>query len=547
MRDLRKYDERPDVEIFPQGKIFRISFVSEMRKFRIFCLNQDDMKSLVSAFSDENPACFFKSQYGYSDSYTISPINMFGYFPVGLLFEILKYIRTRFGNLSVLAISNECRSYIDERLRPLGRLTEGISPESFQVSNVSERTINRNLPEEKRLRLRGYQEEMIRSLIFKGKGRGLVESPTASGKSFMVANLIDTIETRISKGLRYLIYVPNRQLVDQFHKDLISYGYSPKEVTRLTSNLKGKERFDPEARVIIANRQYLFKNKDLLPSIDALIADEVHQTVADSTRKFVEELDCDIKIGCSGTLPRRKYDRWTLIGMFGPVVYTEEITHLQREGYISKLDITLLKVRDLEIEKDRNCLFHVRSLRKFDSENPSDVTFNEAYYAETDYIVENCGRLYSPILGEIEKMKGNVLVLFDRIEFGQNMFELCRKSSSKEVRYLDGSTKISVRESDRSDLEKTSDNVLFGQVSILSTGINVKNLSNLVLMVSTKSFSRILQSIGRTLRLHKDKDVARLYDISFNFKYSQRHLRERLEIYRSMYGKTPDRTLEFEV
>ena len=66
-------------------------------------------------------------------------------------------------------------------------------------------------------------------------------------------------------------------------------------------------------------------------------------------------------------------------------------------------------------------------------------------------------------------------------------------------------------------------------------------------MVSTKSFSRILQSIGRTLRLHKDKDLARLYDISFNFKYSRRHLRERLDIYRRMYGKEPDRILDFDV
>ena len=66
-------------------------------------------------------------------------------------------------------------------------------------------------------------------------------------------------------------------------------------------------------------------------------------------------------------------------------------------------------------------------------------------------------------------------------------------------------------------------------------------------MVSTKSFSRVLQSIGRTLRLHKDKDKANLYDISFNFKYSQRHLRERLEIYRSMYGKKPDVIKEFEI
>ena len=547
MTNDSKYEDRPGIEIFPQGKLFRISYSGTNGKFRILSINSNDFESMVSTFSDVNPSAFFKSQYGYEDNPRISPINTFGFFPVGLIFEILKYIKLRFGSLSVVAISSECRNYINDHLRPLRKYIEGIDRDSFQVSNIADRTMNIDLPPEKRLVMRDYQTEMIKSLIFNVGGRGLIESPTASGKSLIVANFIDTVETRIKAGLKYLIYVPNRQLVDQFYKDLISYGYEKTRITRLTSGLKRSEAYNPEAQVIISNRQYLFTNKESLPKIDALIADEVHQTVAKSTRKFVEELDCDIKIGCSGTLPRSKIGKWTLMGMFGPVAYVEEITHLQKEGYISKLGITLLKVKDLSVESDRECLFNVNSTKKFDSDNPEDVTFNEAYISETNYVVKNYERLYSPILGELEKMKGNTLVLFDRIEFGQNMFKMCSEMSRKPVKYIDGSTKISDRENDRAELESTTDNILFGQVSILSTGINVRNLTNLVLMVSTKSFSRILQSIGRTLRLHKDKDVANLYDISFNFKYSQRHLRERMEIYKSMYKKLPDSVKEFAV
>ena len=518
-----------------------------MDKFRIVPLNQNDLETMIAAFSDRNPAAFFKGQYGYSDSSTVSPINTFGFFPVGLVFEILRYLKLRYGSLSIVAISKECKAFIDDRLRPLRKYLAGKDRETFQVSNIAERTVNLDLPPEKRMNLREYQTEMIKSLLFGVGGRGLIESPTASGKSFIVANLVDTIETRVKSGLKYLIDVPNRQLVDQFHKDLLSYGYPPEKITRLTSGLKRSEKFDPNAMVIVANRQYLFKNAKMLPKIDVLIADEVHQTIADSTRKFVENLDCDIKIGCSGTLPRTKIGKWTLMGMFGPVAYVEEITHLQKAGYISKLGITLLKVKDMAVESDRECLFNVNSSKRFDSENPEEITFNEAYITETDYIVKNYERLYRPILGELEAMEGNTLVLFDRIEFGQNMHSMCKEVSKKNVWYLDGSTKISDREANRAEMESSSDNILFGQVSILSTGINIRNLTNLVLMVSTKSFSRVLQSIGRTLRLHKDKDKANLYDISFNFKYSQRHLRERLEIYRSMYGKKPDSIKEFEI
>lgn len=54
----------------------------------------------------------------------------------------------------------------------------------------------------------------------------------------------------------------------------------------------------------------------------------------------------------------------------------------------------------------------------------------------------------------------------------------------------------------------------------MSTGVNIKRLTNLVFLTSTKSFSRVIQSIGRTLRLHESKASAHLIDVSFNFKYS---------------------------
>jgi hypothetical protein len=44
--------------------------------------------------------------------------------------------------------------------------------------------------------------------------------------------------------------------------------------------------------------------------------------------------------------------------MFGRIVYTEDIVRLQKEGFISKLKITQLKITDTYVESDRNILFH---------------------------------------------------------------------------------------------------------------------------------------------------------------------------------------------
>lgn len=75
--------------------------------------------------------------------------------------------------------------------------------------------------------------------------------------------------------------------------------------------------------------------------------------------------------------------------MFGRVVFIEEITNLQDKGFISKLDITLLKIRVKSIDYDTKLLFSLNTDIKFNADavanGESDVMFNDAYIAEKDY------------------------------------------------------------------------------------------------------------------------------------------------------------------
>lgn len=512
--------ERPDH--IPEGKVFKFLFDANLNMMRVLCSKPKLFECMREAFSDNNDAAFYMSMYGYKTDNKVYLINPFGYFKPGVFFSILEYIKLHFGNLSYVAMSEQCKDYISDYLTPLKRYVKQFSRNVFQICNISEDTVNKNLPENERLILRDYQREAIEKVIFEGYGRGMVELPTSAGKSFVISNLIYTVEKKILRGLKYLIFVPNRQLVDQFYKDMISYGFPKNSLTRLTSGLRGSDTYNPDANIIISNRQFIFKNKDMLPKIDFLINDEVHQGKPNSaTINFVDELDCKFKIGFSATIPRRKYEKLSLIGSFGRILYVKEITDLQNKGFISKLQINLVKIVDRKVEADRNILFNENTIRKFSTKNFNGIKFNDAYDAEINHINENYSVLYAPIIEELANLDGNTLVLFDRLEFGQNMFELAKSHSwGKSVHYIDGQTPVSEREESRAMMEKTNTNILFGQCSILSTGINIKNLTNLVLLVSTKSFSRILQSIGRTLRLHKDKDCAQLYDISFNYKYS---------------------------
>lgn len=545
------YNDSQNIELFPDGKIFRIQFDSSVRKLKIICKKYELLEELRNAFSAPNTSSFFMSQYGYKTESKLYAINKFGYFGCGLIFEILQYIKENYNSLAVLAISNNCKLYIDEHITPLKSVLQGKDKVIYNISDDVGRNnelVKSGKPE---FQYREYQENSIKYLLYGGYGKGLIEIPTAGGKSFILANFIWNILKSVDRTYKTMILVPNKQLVEQFYKDLVDYGYSPYELTKFTAGLKKNEAFNKDAKIIIANRQYVFKNMNALPKIDVLICDEVNQCNADATKEFIEQLNCKIKIGCSGTLPRDKYLKWQLIGMFGRILYTEDIVKLQDAGYISKLKITLLKITDPIIENDKNCLFNTHSTRKYkpDEFGYSDIAFDESNNAEHDYFEKHYTELYKPVFDYLFNLNSNTLILFDRIEVGKNIFEYAKQlyAGKKTVFYIDGSIDVKDREVTRANFENSDGNLLIAQSATFSVGINIKRLTNLVFLTSSKSFSRTIQSIGRTLRLHESKTEAHLIDVSWNFKYSQRHLTERLKIYKEMYNKKPDTILKFTI
>lgn len=59
--------------------------------------------------------------------------------------------------------------------------------------------------------------------------------------------------------------------------------------------------------------------------------------------------------------------------------------------------------------------------------------------------------------------------------------------------------------------------ILVSGYQLLSTGVSIKKLHNLILASPLKSYTTVTQSIGRLMRLHKDKLIANIYDCIDNF------------------------------
>lgn len=554
-------------EALPDGKVFRISFDSTTHSFRLICKDTSALDEIRKAFSTKNDAAFFSERYGYKANEFLYAINAFGFFQPGLLFEVLEWIKMAYGSAKPIAMSQKCMNYINDYLLPLKHVLHS----KFEISNVSEdvgrnnelrrmhdEQLSKGVPENKCVHpfeYRFYQKESIEKLLFEGYGRGLIEIPTAGGKSFIIANFIWNVLKHVNRNAKTLILVPNTQLVAQFYLDLIDYGYDAKDLAKFTGSISKKEKLTTDintAKIVIANRQYVFKNKAKLPQFDVLLVDEAHTASAESTREFIDSLDAKIKVGCSGTLPREKYARWQLLGMFGKVVHKVNITDLQEHGFISNVDITLVKVRSKCVDADKSLLFSLNTRIKFNAEavdaGESDVMFNDAYNAEKEYFNKYYKDLYKPVFEYLIGLKSNTLMLFDRIDIGTGLYEYAKELyANKNVFYIDGSVKVQDREAIRSAFEKSDGNLLIAQNAVMSTGVNIKRLTNLVFLTSSKSFVRTIQSIGRTLRLHSSKDKAHIIDLSWNTKYSQKHLVERLKIYKQMYGKKPNKVVELEI
>ena len=83
----------------------------------------------------------------------------------------------------------------------------------------------------------------------------------------------------------------------------------------------------------------------------------------------------------------------------------------------------------------------------------------------------------------------------------------------------DGSVKSKIRSQIKKSMEYTSGNpkILVASYGTLSTGVNIKSITNIVFADSFKSDQIIRQSIGRGLRLHSEKNKLIVFDIVDRF------------------------------
>ena len=389
-------------------------------------------------------------------------------------------------------------------------IEEGVENERDVVHQVVRDFIRSLKPKSKgkSLKVRDYQINAVHHAL--SRNRALLVSPTASGKSLIIYSLVRYYQMA---GEKILILVPTTSLVEQMYSDFEDYGWS--SGTYCQKIYQGHDR-KVTKDVVISTWQSIYKMpKKYFEDFGCVIGDEAHLFKAKSLTGIMTKLhQCKYRFGLTGTLDGTQTHRLVLEGLFGPaekVVSTKEL--------IDKKTLANLKIKCIILKH-------------------SNVTERMTYAEELQYLVgnEKRNKFISDLLLHLN---GNTLCLFQLVEkHGKVLYDLVNEAAKdRKVFFVYGGVDSLERERIRGIVEDEKDAIIIASYGTFSTGINIRNINNIVFASPSKSKIRVLQSVGRGLRRSESKMDVRLFDLSDDLKqgsrqnYTLTHFTERLNIY----------------
>ena len=358
--------------------------------------------------------------------------------------------------------------------------------------------------------------------------RGVLLSPTGSGKSFIMYLvsrwlLHDEVDfgQLLTRNEKILIIVPTTSLVEQLYSDFKDYGY---DVDNNMHKIYSGQDKDTDKPIVLSTWQSIYK----LPGkwfeqFGAVLGDECHGFKSKSLSSIMNKSRAaDYRFGLTGTLDGAETHELMLEGLFGPVHKVITTKQLQDNDTLAPLKINIL-------------------LLQYPPEACEEVSGanKKSYQEEIDFIVSHEGR-NNLIRNLALDRSGNTLVLFQYVEkHGDILYHMIKDKAhgKRKVFYVHGGTDTSDREQIRKIVETQKDAIIVASLGTFSTGINIRNLHNIIFANPSKSQIKVLQSIGRGLRKSDDGRTTQLYDLADDLHKGTRknftlvHSGERIKIY----------------
>ena len=452
-------------------------------------------RELSDFFTFEVPGAKFMPQY--RNRMWDGKIRLFSIQTGEIYFGLLSYIEE-------FAKRNDIEIEYKEGVKDEERLRDG-ELDTF-IGRVSPQSKGQNI------QIRDYQMAALDYAI--RNNRSLLLSPTASGKSLIIYILSVWYASKTESNI--LILVPTTSLVEQMHSDFLDYGFKESMMQKIYQGYST----NITKPITISTWQSVYKmQKKWFDQFSCILGDEVHIFKSKSLTGIMNKMvNCKYRHGFTGTLDGTQTHRLVLEGLFGSVNKVTTTKELMDSDTLAKLSVECIVLR----YPDADCKYMK----------------NLSYQDEVDLIVRD-ERRNKFIVDLTKHLTGNTLVLFQFVEkHGDVLHTMINTSlTDRKVFYVYGGTDTQTREEIRSITEKEKDAVIVASYGTFSTGINIRNLHNIVFASPSKSRIRVLQSVGRALRLGDNKVSARLVDIADDFTYkgkqnfTLRHFMERINIY----------------
>lgn len=336
--------------------------------------------------------------------------------------------------------------------------------------------------------------------------RRLILSPTGSGKSLIIYLLVRWYLEQ-NHNNKILIVVPTINLVSQMYTDFMEYGFqSEKYCFKIYGGIDNHDMHTKN--VHISTWQSIYNNDiSFFDSYSCVIMDEAHHCKAKSLTGILEKLiNTPYRFGFTGTLDEMESNKMLVQGLLGPIYNASTTKKLIDSGRLANIQINNIIIKyklDQEINK------------KF-------KTYND----EIEFI-SNCNKRTKFIKNLVENIFGNKLILFTRITHGKALYDEITKNNiemdynnetnlskkSSQIFFIYGDTDKEEREKIRKKMETMDNAILIASYGTFSTGVNIKKLHHIIFASPYKSKIKVLQSIGRGLRIHESKTKVSIYDI----------------------------------
>ena len=349
--------------------------------------------------------------------------------------------------------------------------------------------------------LRDHQVKAIND-FFKNQ-QCLQEISTGAGKTIICAALSMAVE----KYGRSIVIVPSKDLVRQTEADYKNLGLNVGVYYGDRKEWQGKQHVIStwQSLAVLKKNEKEFSMEEFLKDVVCVINDEVHTVKGSELRDVLTGPMANVPIrwGLTGTIPKEDYEFISLLSSIGPVIGKIKASELQEIGILANCDIEILQLQENHVE-----------FADWDGES----NFLSSDPDRLEWVAQYCS-----ILSET----GNTLILVDRRNTGFELEKLIKDSV-----FLYGDTKSDERSKEYLSIQNSNNKIIIATYGIAAVGINIPRLFNLVLYSCGRSYTRVIQSVGRILRTAKDKNHAHIIDLTSSLKFSKRHLSKRKEYYK---------------